>query len=136
MVKRAIGFSEGRGDQVTVTNVPFVLPEEEKALAAGGPSWMEYGKKATKPLFNVILIVLFFFLAVKPFKKWIHEAGETLSAIPALPQGAQGGGVPKLGAQAGESRGEGDGTQTLLDATKSNPEMVAQIIRQWLSEGR
>lgn len=136
MVKRAIGFSEGRGDQVTVTNVPFVLPEEEKALAASGPSWMEYGKKATKPLFNVILIALFFFLAVKPFKKWIHQAGETLSAIPALAQGAQGGGVPKLGAQAGESRGEGDGTQSLLEATKSNPEMVAQIIRQWLSEGR
>lgn len=136
MVKRAIGFNEARGDQVSVSNIPFAIPEEEKSFAASEPSWLEYGKKATRPLFNVILIVLFFFLAVKPFKKWIHQAGETLSAVPALPQGAQGGGVPKLGAQAGESHGEAEGAQNLLELTKGNPEMVAQIIRQWLSEGR
>jgi flagellar M-ring protein FliF len=136
MVKRAIGFNEARGDQVSVSNIPFVMQEEEKGLAASAPSWLEYGKKATRPLFNGILIALFFFLAVKPFKKWIHQAGETLGALPALPAGQQGGGVPKLGAQAGESHGEVDGNQNLLELTKSNPEMVAQVIRQWLSEGR
>ena len=53
MVKRAIGFNETRGDQVSVSNIPFVLQEEERSMPSRSPWWMDYGKKAAKPLFNV-----------------------------------------------------------------------------------
>jgi len=132
MIKKAIGFNEARGDQVSVTNTPFALQEEEKSLHASPPSWMEYGKRATKPAFNILLVALFLLLVVKPFKKWIHQAGDVLSTQ-AL---SQGQGVPKLTARGGERQAEADGTSNLLEITKGNPEVVAQIIRQWISEGR
>jgi flagellar M-ring protein FliF len=132
MIKKAIGFNEARGDQVSVTNTTFALQEEEKGIHASPPSWMEYGRRATKPAFNILLVSLFLLLVVKPFKKWIHQAGDVLSTQ-ALPPGQ---GVPKLTARGGESQAEAEGTGNLLEITKGNPEVVAQIIRQWISEGR
>jgi flagellar M-ring protein FliF len=136
MVKRAIGFSETRGDQVSVSNIPFVIQEEDRSMPAGSPWWMEYGKKATKPLFNVALVCLFLLLAVKPFRRFIQQTGQVLRQPSALPQGqAQG----KLPAQAGAGEAppaEDKSMATLMEVSKGNPQVVAQIIRQWISEGR
>lgn len=133
MVKRAIGFSETRGDQVSVSNIPFVIPEEEKGGSESYPVWLDYGKKASKPLFNILLVVLFLVLAAKPFRRWIRQAGETIRTV-SLQQGQATG---KLPAQAGDLKNETDSeTSNLLEVSKGNPEAVAHIIRQWISEGR
>jgi flagellar M-ring protein FliF len=134
IIRKAIGFNEARGDQVSVSNIPFALQEEEKAFPMGGPAWLEYGKKAAKPAFNLLLVAMFFLLAIKPFKKWLNQAGETLGSTAALPQGQPG--APRLAAQASEAQIEGDSNRSLLDMTKSNPDMAAQIIKHWISEGK
>jgi len=140
MVKRAIGFNDARGDQVSVSNIPFVLQEEEKGAAQTEPWWLDYGKKAAKPAFNVILVCLFILLAVRPFRKWIHQNGQILTQhAAALPPGSPPAGSLPAQAQggAGAALSEGDpATTNLLEISKGNPEAVAAIIRSWLSEGR
>ena len=139
MVKRAIGYSESRGDQISVSNIPFVLQEEEKEGAQTDPWWMDYGKRAAKPIFNVVLVCLFLLLAVKPFRKWIKQNGQLLAQpAVALPAGQQAAGrLPAQAGQAGIAGPEGDpATSNLLEISKGNPEAVAAIIRSWLSEGR
>ncbi|RJR29808.1 MAG: flagellar M-ring protein FliF [Desulfobacteraceae bacterium] len=134
IVKKAIGFNESRGDQVSVSNIPFVPQEEERAGSDVLPWWMDYGKKATKPVFNLLLVCLFLLLTVKPFRRWIQQTGQTLNQTAALPQGHTAGSLP---AQAGgDGHGEKTETSNLLEISKGNPEAVAHIIRQWISEGR
>jgi flagellar M-ring protein FliF len=134
IIRKAIGFNEARGDQVSVSNISFALQEEEKAFPVGGPQWLEYGKKAAKPAFNILLVALFFLLAIKPFRKWLSQAGETLVSAAALPQGQPG--APRIEAQASGAQIEGASGQGLLEMGKNNPDAAANIIRQWISEGR
>lgn len=134
IIRKAIGFNESRGDQVSVSNISFVLQDEEKAFSMAGPGWLEYGKKAVKPAFNILLVALFFLLAVKPFKKWLNQAGETLGSGLTLSQGQDG--VPRLAAQMGEEGAQKDDAHGLRELSKSSPDAAAQIIRQWISEGR
>jgi flagellar M-ring protein FliF len=143
MVKRAIGFNEARGDQVSVSNIAFVLQEEERGAAETYPWWMDYAKKAAKPVFNMVLVVLFLLLAVKPFRKWMRQNGQIISqpaaALPAGPQpaGTMPGQAIPAGAGSAAALSEGDSaTSNLLEISKGNPEAVAAIIRSWLSEGR
>lgn len=132
IIKKAIGFNEARGDQVSVSNVSFALQEEEAAFQEKGPTWMEYARKAAKPSLNGLLILLFFLLAIRPFKKWLDRTGETLASR-ALPRGED---VPRLSGQGGDGQMDLDGRDRLLDVTRSNPDAVAQVIRNWISEGR
>jgi flagellar M-ring protein FliF len=136
MVKRAIGFSETRGDQVSVSNIPFVLQEEERGGSDALPWWMEYGKKATKPVFNLLLVCLFLLLTVKPFRRWIQQTGQVLGQPAALPQSQTGGTLPAQAGGGEVSTDEKSATTSLLEISKGNPEVVAHIIRQWISEGR
>lgn len=132
IIKKAIGFDEERGDQVNVSNISFAFQSEEMAFPERGMSWTDYGRKAAKPLFNVLLVVLFFLFAVRPFKKWLNKNGDNLFTR-ALPPGRE---VPQLSAEAGGGRGEVDENKQLLEAASSNPDAAAQVIRGWLSEGR
>lgn len=130
IVKKAMGFNENRGDQLTISNIPFAI-QKSIPLPSGEPVWMNYLKKAARPLFNVILIALLFLFVIKPFKKWVNEARE-FTGPAALPQGES---VPQL--PAGTSGG-GPGQlskEDILDITKSEPEKIADIIRAWIREG-
>lgn len=132
IVKKAIGFSEARGDQVSVSNISFAFQPEEAALQDRGVPWMDYARKATRPLFNVLLVVLFFLFAVRPFKKWLNKAGDTFF-VSAL---AQGDHVPQLPEEAGSGSNRSHENRQRLDAAGSNPDAAAQVIKGWLSEGR
>ncbi len=131
IVRQAIGFDESRGDQVTVTNIPFALQREELAMAGAGrtPSWLEYIKKASRPAINLLLVGLFFFLAVRPFRKWLQRAGQEQAAL------SRGRQTPQLEAGETSEAAEPDDRMRLIELTRKNPEMAAEIIRGWLSEG-
>jgi flagellar M-ring protein FliF len=131
IIKKAIGFSETRGDQVNVSNFPFALQEEERAFSERGASWLDYARKVTKPLFNVALVFLFFMLAVRPFKKWLEQAGQQITTR-ALPQGEE---VQKLNSPVSDRELIEDSKEQITRVTKSNPDAVAEVIRNWIREG-
>lgn len=130
IVKKAIGFDESRLDQVNVSNIPFALQEEEKAYEEAKPAWPDYLKKGVKPLINVAVILLFFFLAVRPFRKWLRQTRE-FTGQQALPAGME---VPKLGAIAGEGSNGLVSKDEILDLKRTEPEKIAEIVRGWIRE--
>ncbi|MGD8386514.1 MAG: flagellar basal-body MS-ring/collar protein FliF [Desulfobacteraceae bacterium] len=131
IIKKAIGFDESRGDQVSVTNIAFALQAETGAMAGAeaGPSWLAYVKKASRPALNLLLIGLFFLLAVRPFRKWLSQANRQQAML------GQGENRPQLEAGPGGARAETNQQTELLEIAKKNPEMAAEIIRGWLTEG-
>lgn len=131
MVKKAIGFAESRGDQVTVSNVPFAIQEEAQAAPESESVWMAYLKKGLRPMFNVLLIALFVVLVVKPFRKWLSQAGEAVKTR-ALHGGAE---FPKLESGAVEGAIGRLNKESILDISKADPERIAEVIRGWVREG-
>jgi flagellar M-ring protein FliF len=131
IVRRAIGFDENRGDQITVSNIPFAMQREELAMAGAGqtPSWLDYLKKASRPAINLLLVAMFFFLAVRPFRRWLKQTSQQQAALP------RGRETPQLEPGAAKQEEEMDDRSRLIELTKKNPEMAADIIRGWLSEG-
>jgi len=134
IVKNAIGFNEERGDQVTVSNVAFSMQSMQNKGLSDLPSattseeWMAYFKKGTKPILNVLLILLFFIIAIKPFKKWLSQTSEYVSARALAQREAEDKeDTPELQMrQANKLR--------LLEETRENPDVAADIIKTWLNE--
>lgn len=130
MVKKSIGFDEQRGDQVSVSNIAFAVQAEDGGRPGfeAQPAWLDYLKKTARPALNLLLIALFFMLVARPFRNWLREAGRQHALLPQGPETRR--------IEAGEGVQGSDTNQhtQLLEMSKKNPEMAAQIIRSWLSE--
>ncbi len=130
MVKKSIGFNEQRGDQISVSNIAFAMQAEDGGRPGfeSQPAWVDYVKKTARPALNLLLIGLFFFLVARPFRNWLREAGRQQALLSQGPEARQ--------IEAGEDAQGPDTDQhaQLLEMSKKNPEMAAQIIRSWLSE--
>lgn len=130
MVKRAIGFDEQRGDQVSVSNIAFAMQAEDLARPGfeAQPAWLDYVKQAARPAINLLLVALFFLLVVRPFRNWLREAGRNQALL------AQGRETRRIEAGKALPESDVDPQSQALEMSKKNPEMTAQIIRSWLSE--
>lgn len=93
--------------------------------------WLNYARSAFKPLFNIFLVVMFFLFAVRPFKRWLNQAGEYI-ATRELQRGDQ---VPQLDSQAGRDSLASDVKGKILEMNKRRPELSAEVIRTWINEG-
>lgn len=129
IVKKAIGFDEERGDQVTVSNISFSLPQEEMGLSEEETKLVDYAKKTYRPLINIGLIVLFLLIAIRPLKKLFTSASE-LATVKSLQQGASE--LPEPSSVELQMRQ--NNKQRLLEATKKNPDVAADIIKNWINE--
>ncbi len=130
MVKKSIGFDEQRGDQVSVSNVAFAMQADDGGRPGfeTQPAWLDYVKKTARPALNLLLVGLFFFLVARPFRNWLREAGRQQELLPQSPE------TRRIEAGEGIQTGDNDQHNQLLEMTKKNPEMAAQIIRSWLGE--
>lgn len=131
IVKKAMGFSQERGDEVQVENVSFGFEGEEgpgataqgdNKFAAWAP-YIRYGVGAV-----MFLLVLLF--VVKPLVG-------TLTAPPTMqPHGIGGPGLASLeGATMGAGGLEalsGPQTAHIADMARSNPQSAAVVVKKWL----
>lgn len=130
IVKKAVGFNEERGDQVTVSNIAFSIPKESMPeLPESHPDLFGYAKKLSKPLLNIGLILIFFIIAIRPFKRWLSQTSEYV-ATKALPQGEE----PESDGYTAELEMRQKNKQKLIEATKNNPDVAADIIKTWINE--
>lgn len=90
-IKGAIGFNATRGDLVSVSSVQFNRGEE-------GSFWpyfiRELIREFYRPVMNLILIILFFFLVVRPIINWLKKEVEPAGSgaePPVLPEFPGGG---------------------------------------------
>jgi len=130
IVKKAIGYDETRGDQVTVSNVSFNLPKEDLGTAAEEEtSLMDYAKKSYKPLMYIGLIVVLLLFVIRPLKKMLDSTGD-MASIRALQQGD----LEPIEARNAELQMRQNSKQHLLEATRKNPDVAADIIKSWINE--
>ena len=129
IVKKAVGFSEERGDQIEMVNVPFDVPavqEGEEGMTAGLQGFLATWGGFIKP-------VLFFFLGVMVLWFVIRPIALNLSkpsaAVVALPQGSLPATVTEYEAQIFETPQE-----QAIKLAADNPGTAAQVIRTWIKE--
>jgi flagellar M-ring protein FliF len=130
IVKKAMGFSEERQDQVQVVNVQFdVAPDEgqggeSEPAPASARTWapyIRYGVGAA--LFGLLLLFV-----VRPLLTMLAAAsgstgtGQTPAALPPTVTAAE---TPLVGRPRAQ----------LIEAARGNPETTAVVVKQWLKSG-
>jgi flagellar M-ring protein FliF len=130
MVKKAVGFSTDRGDEVKVVNLPFeTIPQEELAEASAPSPVMPVVMTASKYLVPFIGVVLLFLFVIKPLMKTLTEPSQIALQQQrlSLPQSAAEM-QRALPAQERSSRDQ------LIDWAKQNPKDATNLIKGWLEE--
>ena len=130
MVKKAVGFSADRGDEVKVVNLPFeVIPQEEIADTQAPSRVMPTVMTASKYLVPLIGVVLLFLFVVKPLMKTLTEPSPfSLPQQPLSLTQAAGEMQRALPDQERSSR------EQLIDWAKKNPKDATNLIKGWLDE--
>lgn len=125
IIKKAIGFNESRGDQVNVSNISFAIDKTgEVVFQEQETSIFDSLRKISKPLINVALIIVFFLLAIRPFKKWLSRTGDYIETM-AISAGEE---VKQLAAQA-ESE-----PNSMSELRELKPDATAKILSSWINE--
>jgi flagellar M-ring protein FliF len=128
IVKKAMGFSAERQDQVQVVNVQFGAESEgpqgatAEAVADGPKPWLPYLRYGV----GILLFTVILLFVVRPLLAMLGSTTEPMSAetsISALP-GAAGMAEASLG-------GAPDRAQ-IIDMARKNPDTTAVVVKQWL----
>jgi flagellar M-ring protein FliF len=129
IVKKAVGFSEERGDQIEVVNVPFespYIPESESGVTDGVQSFLAAWGGFLKPILFFILGVMVLWFVVRPMALNLSKP----SAEPVL--------LPQKGFPATVTEYEAQITETpqeqAIKLAADNPASAAQVIRTWIKE--
>lgn len=136
IVKKAIGYSEERGDQVEVTTMPFYgsIVEEETKSPMGSPWWQEYVMIGYKPVVSLILVFLFIFFVIRPLlKKKVFSPEGEISLLQSAPSPGISGGLKEISQEtkAPPSLLLKDQTMKLV---QKDPAKTVEIMRTWLQE--
>jgi flagellar M-ring protein FliF len=159
LVMQAVGFDNNRGDQVTVTNVAFRIPDELEALPET-PLWeQEWVISAAKQLVALLVVLFLVFGVLRPTMRGLVGRDEDVKALmDAHAEAEANGGIVRLDKNgkpvAVPAESEGGGSELskgaedllLLEAPQSyekrleyiqklideDPQIVAQIITGWL----
>lgn len=128
IVKKAMGYSAERQDQVQVVNVQFGFGPDEpqtstvEAVADAPKSWLPYLRYGVGGL--LFLMILFF--VVRPLIAMLGPGAEPVAVeapTPALPA--------SVGTVEASLTGTPDRAQ-IIDMARKNPDTTAVVVKQWL----
>ena len=131
LVKRAMGYSEDREDQISLNSMSFSETVSADTLTESTGSKFDIMKLVgnyRRTIVNLLLVILVFFLVIRPLLKGLKKMTKAaMSETMELPAGT--GGYPRIP----ESPGTGQ-KETALELSKSNPEKAEQLIKGWVAE--
>lgn len=128
IVKKAMGFSAERQDQVQVVNVQFGAEPEEpqsgtaEAVAEGPKPWLPYLRYAV----GILLFTVILLFVVRPLLAMLGSTTEQMQAeatVSALPGG--------LATTQASLTSAPDRAQ-IIDMARKNPDTAAVVVKQWL----
>ena len=129
IVKAAMGFSEERGDDVSVVNVAFSPEGKKEGVLA---KTVDVFTHLIKPLANLILALIFIFVVLKPllnrfvFKPLEEKKEEEVAALEE--KGEEAAALQPAFEPVPDVTGE------LRDLASEYPERAAALIKIWLRE--
>ena len=136
LVRKAMGYSDDRKDQIDVVNIPFEanaeVPNEEPAPKEAENKLAQYAPYVKYALGGVVSLIVFF-LVIRPVLKGLvtpspegfpvqMNQGQMAAVGEAYQQQPQQG-IPGL-----PSREE------VVQLARQNPQLVAQVVKGWLKE--
>ncbi len=127
LVKKAMGYSAERQDQVEMVNIPFesnALSEEETAAPEPPPSRFAQWLPFVKYGIGLVVGLIAFFFVIRPALKAL------LTPSPALPTAAQ----PLPTGGFGELPAAAPRTEEMVQIAKQNPQAATMVVKQWLKE--
>jgi flagellar M-ring protein FliF len=127
IVKKAVGFSEERGDQMEMVNVPFetsAIPDAEDGMMAGMQGVFATWGGFLKPVLFFLLGVMVLWFVVRPMALNLSKPFVE-AALP--PQGGLPATVMEYEAQISETPQE-----QAIKLAADNPSVAAQVIRTWI----
>ena len=141
IVKKAIGYSEERGDQVEVVNIPF-----ESNISSTEEAPEEKRKFQLSSLFPVlkyagavVAIALLFLFIIKPLMKTVLNPGNPLEGFPGIVGGEgafprirdlEAAAYPQIQKDSADARVRDEA----IKIAKDNPQHTAKLIKSWISE--
>ncbi|MDR1397976.1 MAG: flagellar M-ring protein FliF [Desulfarculales bacterium] len=145
LVRRAMGFSDERGDELTLANVPFAASLE--AVLPQPPTIKDYVFDYGKPAFIVLAVLLALFLLTRPLLKFLNSRQaqapghgssvlRTVGPGEALPPGA-GGNMDLLESEILEEDEPPHRLslrEQILMVMQQNPERVVAVLKSWVRE--
>ncbi|MDO6745966.1 flagellar basal-body MS-ring/collar protein FliF [Gilvimarinus sp. 1_MG-2023] len=149
LVQNAVGFSEARGDSVTVINSSFAARNDGQMEAVEVPWWQQaWLQPYVKPLAGFLLILALIFGLLRPILKSIANTGaetaedEEARQLQALEDAGLGGDMSSdsvtLTGGAVALPGPEEGYEQQLNAIKGliaeDPGRVAQVVKSWINK--
>ncbi|KIX15823.1 flagellar basal-body MS-ring/collar protein FliF [Dethiosulfatarculus sandiegensis] len=141
IVRRAVGYNEQRGDELSLVNVPFALPDGVGTAAA--KDWQDYLFDYARPAMNVLLVLLFFLFVVRPVMKHLFAKPAPTEAAPgmaqrvgpgeALPPGEAEEMAPEM-LEAMEGPRKLTTRDMILTLAQQDPEKATAVLRAWIHE--
>ncbi|VAW34535.1 Flagellar M-ring protein FliF [hydrothermal vent metagenome] len=145
VIKGIVGFSEARGDTLTIESVPF---KSSSMVDAGGamvasdsiiPAFIApYINTIIKSGVSGIIALFVILFILKPVVKRLTEETRALSTIDKIgasaammPAGEEG--TPEYEKQKAESLSE---TERIKDAVRQNPRQAAMILKGWIQDNK
>ncbi|HEU4683472.1 MAG TPA: flagellar basal-body MS-ring/collar protein FliF [Nitrospira sp.] len=129
IVKKAMGYSAERQDQVEVVNMQFGFGEESQSAGTESTPelqkpWMPYVRYAV----GGVLFLLLLFLVVRPLLGMLATA-------PAPALSAEAPSLPASVGQVEASLAAGKPRAQIVDMARGNPDATAVVVKQWLKAG-
>jgi len=136
IVKKAVGYDEGRGDQISISNVSFAADYTGGQFVEAENRWFRILRENYKIILNIVLIVLAFFFVIKPFMRKIQQTSLQLPALSesapaALPEGSESDAFLDQQANAASHPSVRKQVGALV---RRNPERATEILRAMLRE--
>ena len=134
IVKNAMGYSEDREDQVSLSSMPFFSEVSAAPMAEGdkkGFDILEIIGGYKKLIVNLLLVILIFLFVIRPLLKSMRAAPEKAvlagAELPGI--GIDGEAFPQIS----EPKRIGE-RQKAIELSKNNPDKAEQILKEWISE--
>lgn len=132
IVKRAMGFSDDREDQVTVSSIPFSQVDTIAATTAPAAEGIQKILEAIAPyrrtIVNIGLLFLVFFVVIRPLLKSVKSIAKNITPpLEALP-------LPDANFEQITETTKSNQRERIIEISQKNPERTAQMLKGWISE--
>ncbi|HOV87392.1 MAG TPA: flagellar basal-body MS-ring/collar protein FliF [Syntrophobacteraceae bacterium] len=134
LVRKAVGYNESRGDQITVSNIPFATDSSGPDFVPAENRWLRMVKEHQRTLLNIVLIVLAFFFVIRPFMKKFRRFAEEVIRLPEAAPAALPGQKAPLGLVELPPEPDSSTKNQAIALVQRSPQQAATIIRAIMRE--
>ena len=136
LAKSAMGFSEARGDQLSVVNssfAPIKVEEIGEVPVWKNTAYIEMAKDAGRLLLGLIGVFMLYTRALKPLVAKLLAPPERVLSAAAEANQFENDGAPTTQVMQIPQRGYEQNLEHAKGIAKENPKMVANVVTSWVS---